>query len=397
MKGSREVVEEVTRCLVEDAQNEARIIDCLKHIQLEEGDKLYQAFLYVLTRLEFSKKMAKKHWQGIMAHREQMSEMLKREVSLRVAMCDYFFEINKELENPIIIEIEVHAEAERLSNNDGLTGLFNRRYLETVLDRELARARRFNRDLSLLFIDIDNFKHYNDTYGHLAGDGVLKGLAGIIMKTKRMIDVACRYGGEEFVIVLPRTPKSGAMIVGERIRKKVEALKPGKGSSRYLKKPVSVSGGISTFPQDASNREDLIIRADKALYSAKGAGKNRIDFFSMESRRFIRVGIDQPIRYRLIDHEDESIQEGRAVNISEGGLLCEVERIIPPSAKIWIDLKLPRTKKVQSLLGVVVHALGGNHPPYQIGVSFLGMQGTARQAVSRYIRHVLRSEEFTAG
>ena len=226
------LLQDVTRCLAEDSHNEVRIMERLNHLQHKKGDKLYQAILYVLTHLEFSKKTAKKHWEGIMGHRQQMSDMLGREISLRVALCDYFFNVNRELENPIIIEIEVYEQAEKLSNVDGLTGLFNRRYFETVLEREFSRARRFDLDLSLLFMDIDNFKRYNDSHGHLAGDEALRIVGQTVLDNKRMIDVACRYGGEEFVLILPRTPKSGAVIVGERIRKHIEGIKPGRGKSR---------------------------------------------------------------------------------------------------------------------------------------------------------------------
>lgn len=384
------LIHDVTRCLAEDSHNEARIIERLDHLQHKQGDKLYQAILYVLTHLEFSKNVARKHWEGIMDHRQRMSEMLGREISLRVALCDYFFNVNKELENPIIIEIEVYEQAEKLSNMDGLTGLFNRRYFETALEREVSRARRFDLDLSLLFMDIDNFKRYNDSHGHLAGDLALKIFGQTVLENKRMIDVACRYGGEEFVLILPRTPKSGAMIVGERIRKKAEALKPGRGKSRHLKGPITISGGIATFPQDASDLHDLSMRADQALYAAKQSGRNRIALFSADKRRFIRIGVDRPIHYRLLDDQEGLYREARTLNISEGGLLIEVDKKIPVSSTVWIDLKLPRARKVHSFVGSVVYSNCGNPSRYQTGVSFIRMERHTRQAVSRYIRQELR-------
>jgi diguanylate cyclase (GGDEF)-like protein len=319
-----------------------------------------------------------------------MSDMLGREISLRVALCDYFFNVNKELENPIIIEIEVYEQAEKLSNMDGLTGLFNRRYFETVLDREFSRARRFDLDLSLLFMDIDHFKRYNDSHGHLAGDEALRIVGQTILANKRMIDVACRYGGEEFVLILPRTPKSGALIVGERIRKKIEVLKPGREKSGRLKGPITISGGIATFPQDASDLHDLSIKADQALYAAKQSGRNRIALFSADKRRFMRVGIDRPIYYRLLDDKDGSHREARTLNISEGGMLFEVDKKIPVSSTVWIDLKLPRARKVHSFVGTVVYSNRGNPSHYQTGLSFIRMERHTRQAVSRYIRHELR-------
>jgi diguanylate cyclase (GGDEF)-like protein len=384
------LIHDVTRCLAEDSHNETRIIERLNHLQQKKGDKLYQAILYVLTHLEFPKNVAKRHWQGIMSHRQQMSDILGREISLRVALCDYFFNVNKELENPIIIEIEVYEQAEKLSNMDGLTGLFNRRYFEAVLDREFSRARRFDLDLSLIFIDIDNFKRYNDSHGHLAGDEALRIVGQAVLSSKRMIDVACRYGGEEFVLILPRTPKSGALIVGERIRKRIEALKPGRGKSRHLKGAITISGGIATFPQDASDLHDLSIKADQALYLAKQSGRNRITLFSTDKRRFMRIGIDRPIHYRLLDDEEGIYREARTLNISEGGMLFEVDKKIPVSSTVWVDLKLPRARKVHSFVGSVVYSNRGNPSHYQTGISFIRMERHTRQAVSRYIRHEIR-------
>jgi len=391
MTGFESLIQDVTSCLAEDSHNEARIIERLNHLQHKKGDKIYQAILYVLTHLEFSTNVAKKHWEGIMGHRQQMSEMLGREISLRVALCDYFFNVNRELENPIIIEIEVYEQAEKLSNVDGLTGLFNRRYFGSILEREFSRARRFDLDLSLLFMDIDNFKRYNDSYGHLAGDDALRIVGQTVIENKRMIDIACRYGGEEFVLILPRTPKSGAMIVAERIRKKMEDLRPGRGKSRHLKGAITISGGIATFPQDAGDLHELTIKADQALYAAKQSGRNRITLFSTDKRRFIRIGMDRPLHYRLLNGTNGFYREGRALNISEGGLLFEVEKRIPVSSTLWIDLKLPRSRKVHSFVGSVVHSKHGNPLPYQTGVSFIRMERYTRQAVSRYIRQKLRS------
>jgi hypothetical protein len=205
-----------------------------------------------------------------------------------------------------------------------------------------------------------------------------------------MIDVACRYGGEEFVLILPRTPKSGAMIVAERIRKKIEALRPGRGKSRHLKAPITISGGIATSPQDAGDLHDLSIRADQALYTAKQSGRNQVSLFSTDKRRFMRIDIDRPIHYRLLDDEDGSYREAKTLNISEGGLLFEVDKKIPVSSTVWIDLKLPRARKVHSFVGNVVYSNRGNPSHYQTGVSFIRMAGHTRQAVSRYIRHELR-------
>ncbi len=147
---------------------------------------------------------------------------------------------------------------------DGLTGLYNRRYFNEVMLMEFARLKRFASNLSLLMIDIDNFKNYNDTNGHPAGDELLRKLSKLLKASMREVDMVCRYGGEEFVVILPQTDKKGAQIVAERLR--VQA-------TLYL--PATLSIGISTFPEDAQEITTLIEKADVALYEAKRTGKNK--------------------------------------------------------------------------------------------------------------------------
>jgi two-component system, cell cycle response regulator len=151
-----------------------------------------------------------------------------------------------------------------LAVRDGLTGLFNRRYFNELIKIEFSRIKRLPSFLSLLILDIDNFKNYNDTQGHSAGDILLKNAAKIFKSSVRTVDIVFRYGGEEFAVILPSTDKKGAQIIAERIRMQV---------SLYL--PTTVSIGISTAPEDAEEISLLIEKADKALYQAKNSGKNK--------------------------------------------------------------------------------------------------------------------------
>jgi len=151
-----------------------------------------------------------------------------------------------------------------LSVRDGLTGLFNRRYFNELIMVEVNRLKRSPAALSLLMLDIDNFKNYNDTQGHPAGDIFLKDAAKVFKNSVRVIDIVCRYGGEEFVIILPQTDKMSAEIIAERLRVQVEL---------YL--PSTVSIGIASIPEDAQEASVLIKKADDALYQAKGSGKNK--------------------------------------------------------------------------------------------------------------------------
>jgi diguanylate cyclase (GGDEF)-like protein len=164
------------------------------------------------------------------------------------------------------------AEVEAIT--DGLTGLYNHRYLQERLKEELERARRRDTPLSLLFCDCDDFKGYNDTHGHKAGDAALARIARIIETCSRRVDLPARYGGEEFVLVLVETDAAGALTVAERIRAEIAS------SSASGGQPLTVSIGAATYPDDAAARDELLDKADWAMYAAKRAGRNRVLAFS---------------------------------------------------------------------------------------------------------------------
>ncbi len=167
----------------------------------------------------------------------------------------------------------LYEKVQKLSITDGLTKLYSHRYFKQRLEEELILANRYSSQLSLLILDIDHFKHYNDTYGHVAGDHVLMEVAKILKGQAGMNHLVARYGGEEMVLIAPETTKEQAMELAEKIRKAVESnsFSVGKEMTR-----VTVSIGVATFPQDALTNLDLISKSDKALYAAKGRGRNRI-------------------------------------------------------------------------------------------------------------------------
>lgn len=172
--------------------------------------------------------------------------------------------------------METNLKLQRLTNVDGLTGLSNRRYFDEYLETEWKQAIRTRSPVSLLMIDIDNFKQYNDTYGHPAGDEVLKVVAQTVQRNfKRPTDLAARFGGEEFVVILPMTPASDIGMLAERVVKAVEALKlPHCDSSTGKCLTISV-GGVTIVPRLGQSCCNLVEAADKALYEAKRMGRNR--------------------------------------------------------------------------------------------------------------------------
>ena len=160
--------------------------------------------------------------------------------------------------------------AERMANTDALTELFNHRYFQERLSEEIARCSRFGDIFSLIFLDMDLLKQYNDTYGHLAGDEVLNLLGQVITRSIRTIDIGFRYGGDEFAILLPGTPLDGASRVAERIRRSMEIETSNRGT------PQTCSFGIASWPTDGVTRDEITRAADAALYCAKQNGRNKV-------------------------------------------------------------------------------------------------------------------------
>ena len=169
----------------------------------------------------------------------------------------------------IVENAQLYSQAMTWAITDGLTRLYNHRYMHECLDKEIARGTRFGSTFSIIMIDLDFFKTYNDTYGHLAGDDVLAGIGKCIEVSIRNVDLAFRYGGEEFAVILPETTTEGAYLVAERIREKI-GQKVFSGRSF-----ITASLGIATWPTDGVTKEQLLVSADKALYAAKATGRNR--------------------------------------------------------------------------------------------------------------------------
>lgn len=174
---------------------------------------------------------------------------------------------------------ELTLQLKDASDHDGLTKLFNRRFIEETLDKEFSRARRYGHTLSVIMTDIDFFKKVNDNHGHLAGDEVLRVVADRLKSCLRDSDILGRYGGEEFMIVLPETKSDGAIILAERLRRAVEAEPV---ALRETSLAITISLGISEIRTDTKNYEQLIGEADQGLYESKEAGRNRATLFNVE-------------------------------------------------------------------------------------------------------------------
>jgi diguanylate cyclase (GGDEF)-like protein len=187
---------------------------------------------------------------------------------------DVFVYLNRKASESVA-NIAVHERVSEQAVTDDLTGLANNRAFREVIDREAARSERFGHELSLVILDLDDFKQVNDTYGHLQGDEVLRVIGRILESEPRAIDVPARYGGEEFVVALPETGSTGAVELAERIRERLEE-EPIASVTGGEPLRVTASFGTATMPGAAASLRELFAAADEALYEAKRKGKNRV-------------------------------------------------------------------------------------------------------------------------
>ena len=202
----------------------------------------------------------------INAHKAKQSSFAGEDIRLFEAVAEH-----------VVIALEnarTYQRTKELSNRDDLTGLYNRRYFFERFEREVERAKRYNRSLGIIILDLDHFKRYNDTYGHLSGDRALQSVANVLRESVRKVDILTRYGGEEFVVILPETDKENSVVVAEKLRKAVEKLKVGLSEDKG--ELLTITAGVAGFPLDATEALGLLEASDKALYFGKAQGRNRV-------------------------------------------------------------------------------------------------------------------------
>jgi diguanylate cyclase (GGDEF)-like protein len=175
--------------------------------------------------------------------------------------------------------VRLSESVEKLAITDDLTQVYNYRFLKSALRREIKRAGRFRQELSIVMMDVDNLKAYNDRHGHLRGSFLLRELAGLMAAQVRSFDLVAKYGGDEFTVILPQTGREGALVVAERMRASVEVHQ----FPLVRRGAITVSLGVATFPADAGDPMSLLQAADRALYLAKQQGKNRCETLRTEA------------------------------------------------------------------------------------------------------------------
>lgn len=335
-----------------------------------QGHPVHAWFLSILTNLDFTEPVALRHWERALGHREELRSALGRDPGIQVALFDYFVNLNRELKNPKVVEISIYERTQRSAVTDSLTGLFNHAYFFKALEREVKRAKRYGLHVSLVMLDLDDFKEVNDTRGHREGDRVLVKTAGLILECLRESDLGARYGGEEFAMVLPDTDRNGAHVVAERVRYRVE-----QHFRRSKKLNVTISGGVACFPDDATNVEALLQRADEAMYSSKSQGKNLITLVAGERRRHRRI----PARHAATVEGSAPGRGVRTKNLSQSGVRLCLREAVPVGSTLSLIIKPGRELPALGLQGEVVWVdpAGGSEALYDVGLKLLGRSAEA--------------------
>ncbi|MBN1551943.1 GGDEF domain-containing protein [bacterium] len=236
----------------------------------KRGIVFYSDLLYAVTHHYFAPEIAETLWGKILSHKHMMSQRLGRNVRIVVATIDYFSNITSELKSLTLISETYVTEIATLSMRDGMTGLFNHSSCYELLKLEVKNYHRYKTGLSLIMLDIDDFKSVNDKYGHQEGDRILIEFAKTMGDQVRDTDICCRLGGDEFITILPFTSGPGeALEIAERIRAKATSI-------TYGGQRITISTGVAVCNQSTNSPQDLIKRADRALYRAKHNGKNQV-------------------------------------------------------------------------------------------------------------------------
>jgi diguanylate cyclase (GGDEF)-like protein len=382
--------EQLLTLLAEDTRNTERLLARLEAISKESGIGAHAALILILTQLAFEETDARIHWEAILAHRHALSLSLGRDAGLRVAVLDYFMNVNKRLAHPTLIDVEMEEAPARI-DGDPLTGLAGDRAFRLALQAELRRARRYGHPVAVALFDVDGFGAINARVGRLVADRLLRETAMLLGNKIRDIDLAARPGEDELAALLPQTNRNGAFLVAERFRRAVEQhfrRREAGGQPAEL----TISGGVAAYPEDGPDVESLVVRAVQALYQAKAAGKNVVLVHSPERRQFLRFDLHTR-RCEIEVLAPADVGSGRMRNLSRNGLLFASPEPLDVGEEVEIRLEgggedAPR--RVLNVRGRVVRleeAPSGNNDRFEVGVAFDLDAGSGEQDLLEFLEH----------
>ncbi len=370
-----------------DAPNDDVFIQQLDDLIDEHGNYVCPLIFRALTSLKMPIEQSVESWSEVKRYRQQLITKLGRNVSLVTAISDYLTNSSIRHSQLRLIESGTLERAVRDTTHDFLTGLYNRTYFDEIFNQQVNYAKRYNSSFSVLFLDLDDFKEINDNLGHFAGDEALKTVANIINSSKRESDVSSRFGGEEFVLLMPNTDCADGLILAERVRKAIEQKTFSYQGKEFN---LTISGGLASYPHHTSDPGDLLIIADSAVYLAKGAGKNSIMPYKKEKRRYLRTELYEPLLIEELNTFTVNRISAMSKNIGMGGMLftCDKNFEIDTILKIRLSISENRTFLI---FGRVVRVIETESGKFDVGISmsFKEMAKTANQEISLYLKDKL--------
>jgi diguanylate cyclase (GGDEF)-like protein len=352
----------------------------LADLAQSHGDTVYAELIFLLTRLRLEPAEAARHWPGILRRQALISTATGHATDIRVAVLSYNLDVDRQLTRPKVVEMTWAEWTASTALLDEVTGLPNQRFLRAQLTREVERALRGPMPLSLIVLDADDFKRVNDLLGHDTGTAALEGLGKRLREHARHTDLVVRYGGDEFVVLLPATPKDEARRVAERLRAAAESYRidPGGGVAPLM---LTVSLGLATCPGDARDDTALFVAADQALYEAKRAGKNRVCLFAESMRSYARRRAVWPARIEPAGAPAFVVETSE---VGEGGFSFRSAQDLATGLLIETALTPPEGAPLR-MVGRVVWSRTDALAHHEVAVRFVEAGGRDRQRLSRWI------------
>lgn len=324
--------------LLDSAVADEHLLAGVDLLAAEHGNEVYREMLLLLVGKHFGSDLSGKYWREAIDHCRQIFKPEFADRGFRPALMDYLRNVAGEFSDPRIIEAEYLHNITRSSVTDGLTGLYNQTYFKKILDKTIKNQRRSgDQTFALIFLDLDHFKQYNDRCGHLLGDEALRHCAALITGALREGDMAVRYGGEEFALLLPNVDRHTAFSVAERIRSSIEDS-PFPGQELLDSGNLTISGGVSVFPDNGETVDEIIESADKELYKAKQR-RNSIYSFSRDRRSTTRRPVRSLVEYASFD--GALYRPALSIDISENGMGLGCESLLLEGMILSLRLTRP--------------------------------------------------------
>lgn len=391
-EGAGEVAQSLVEIAAHDHERTQEDEKLLASVREQRPVTFYSDLIYTLAHIRYPEDEARLMWVNLLAHKAEMSASLGRNVGVRVAALDFFRNILGRLGEVKIIDSAEYVQTARLAVADGLTDLYNHRYFHDRLSREIERAREGDSPVSVLMMDIDHFKLYNDRNGHIAGDVALREVASSMRGAVHRDGVLARYGGEEFAGILPGLDKEGAVPAAERLRAAVEKLEV-PNEEALPEGRLTISTGVSTFPEDASDRGMLVDRADLALYLAKTGGRNRVVAYPSERRRLQRFPAGTKVWYKAEGPCEEAPCEAALMDVGMGGLAMEGDDLPDPGKVAHLELWAPEKSVDIPLEGKVAWRRRGRSGKDLAGVEFMNLLPEAAKKLAEWLKGEKRQPE----